>query len=160
MSSEPKTSPVPAPKHRIRELGGLPPINETRESTPMVKIALGVLLALAVWHLWVADAVGASDPVAERLAEIRSCESGGDYQAASYSKTEMHFDGSVGSFGAYQIGQPTWDWVAGTLDAPYLVGMRPDLAPPNVQDMIAARLLWLEANDDLHGTRNFSWRVC
>ncbi len=73
---------------------------------------------------------GGGEPTPEQWASLRSCESGGNYQAVS----------SSGRFrGAYQFSQPTWDWVAGNV-APHLVGVDPATASPADQDLLARTL--------------------
>lgn len=91
------------------------------------------------------------------LADIRQCESGGDYTAINGAFTEYHFDRRIGSFGGYQFGQGTWDWVATTLGYYGLVGIRPDWVWAPIQDIIARQLIWLERNDDKPGVANYSW---
>lgn len=97
------------------------------------------------------------------LDDIRQCESEGNYSAINDSKTEQHFDGVDNSYGAYQFGQGTWDWVAAKSLYPWLkpypllVGLRPDKVPAPWQDRIAAKLVWLETHDDQDGVGNYSW---
>lgn len=64
------------------------------------------------------------------LAELRQCESGGDYS----------IDTGNGYFGAYQFWPPTWDAVVAEMGRPEWVGVLPSLAPPEVQDTAA---IWL-----------------
>ena len=96
--------------------------------------------------LWV-DGVAAHHSPADcraYLSEVvKPRESGGDYTAANLSTSETHTDGRVGSFGGYQIAEFNWEeateWMAeqGMRD---WSGIRPDRAPPIVQDAVA---VWL-----------------
>lgn len=71
-----------------------------------------------------------SGPTAEQWAALRSCESGGRYDAVSPSGRYR---------GAYQFSQPTWDWVASWAD-PALVGADPAAATVAAQDALALAL--------------------
>ena len=62
-------------------------------------------------------------------ARLRACESGGDYQQHN----------SPPYYGAYQFNQSTWDATA-RRHGPEWVGVRPDHAPPAVQDRFAVAL--------------------
>lgn len=69
------------------------------------------------------------------LAAERLQESGGDYQAVNPS----------GHYGAYQFSQGTWQQamaLAGLAFSPY-ANMRPDKAPPSIQDAAAGALMSL-----------------
>ena len=68
-----------------------------------------------------------------RLAQLRSCESGGNYRAVSSSGRYR---------GAYQFDQGTWNSVA-SRHHPLLNGQDPAGAHPAQQDMMA-RALWSE----------------
>jgi hypothetical protein len=67
-----------------------------------------------------------------QLANLRWCESTGNYNAVSPGGAYR---------GAYQFSQSTWDWVAST-HHPRFVGHDPRWAAPDVQDAMA-RALWL-----------------
>lgn len=80
-----------------------------------------------------------------RMAAIRSCESGGDYGAVNEAVSETHDDGTVGSYGAYQIWPALWaetiiQWMGRTW-APW-AEVRPDRAHPAIQDAVAAVIWW------------------
>ncbi len=62
-------------------------------------------------------------------AALRNCESGGNYQTNTGN----------GFYGAYQFTISTWNAVAQVID-PAHVGVRPDQAPPAVQDRMASAL--------------------
>ncbi len=62
-------------------------------------------------------------------AALRNCESGGNYQINTGN----------GFYGAYQFTIGTWNAVAQIIDPAY-VGVRPDQAPPAVQDRMASAL--------------------
>ncbi len=62
----------------------------------------------------------------EAFAELRFCESGGDYSAVN----------PIGYYGAYQFNQSTWDSYA----PPEYRGQRPDTVEPSVQDQVALEL--------------------
>jgi hypothetical protein len=64
------------------------------------------------------------------LAELRHCESSGDYGAVSWGGTYR---------GAYQFDQRTWDSVASRW-LPRLVGTDPAAAAPSDQDRLARAL--------------------
>lgn len=64
-------------------------------------------------------------------ADLRECESGGDYTAVQH-------DGP--GRGAYQFDQPTWDGIARHLGRSDLVGVPPHTAAPADQDTAAVRL--------------------
>lgn len=103
----------------------------------------------------------AAETMNRNLSLILSCESGGDYGAVNLSLTETHFDGSRGSFGGYQFGQPTWDWIASTTRGlGWLEGVRPDRAPRWAQDGMARQLYHRERIDSMPGESNYSWRHC
>lgn len=115
-------------------------------------MCLWAFLTFFVWQTAVARTT------TQILADIRECESGGDYTAINGAFSEYHFDRRIGSFGAYQIGQGTWDWLGNKRPGwELLVGFRPDWAEPAIQDMVAQYLLWLEYNDDQPGVGNYSW---
>lgn len=122
---------------------------------------VGALLVAALLGFWVGHRTASAHPTPEpRLAEIRQCESGGHYSMVNEGRSETHWDGQVGSYGAYMFGQGTFDWVVGTMGMDWAAGIRPDRVPWWFQDAVARRLLWLELHDDLPGERNYSWRVC
>ena len=81
-------------------------------------------------------------PSDETLANLRACESHGNYGAVSSSGTYR---------GAYQFSRRTWNNVAGTV-LPAFVQHDPATAPPHVQDAMA-RALW-----KMEGPRQ--WPVC
>jgi hypothetical protein len=62
-------------------------------------------------------------------AALRNCESGGNYQTNTGN----------GFYGAYQFTISTWNAVAQIIDPAY-VGVRPDQAPPAIQDRMASAL--------------------
>lgn len=78
------------------------------------------------------EPVPIEEPTPGQWAQLRSCESGGDYTVIS---------GNGRYFGAYQFSQPTWDWLAAVRGRPDLVGMPPNQASPADQDAMAL-LLW------------------
>ena len=83
------------------------------------------------------------------LADIKRCESGGDYGAINWDDYHPSWD-TYGSFGAYQIAQPLWDEHAPQVALHPLRNyehVRPDKAPPWVQDRVAESL-W----DDYHNS--------
>ena len=117
-------------------------------SRPSFRFRVAALLIVAVLayvalYLWAdKQAQGHSLEFREQqLADIRRCESGGDYQAVNERASEYHAKWDVtGSYGGYQFSQPMWDEAAASLYE--LVGrnwegVRPDKAPPIVQDAIA-----------------------
>ena len=81
-------------------------------------------------------------PSDETLANLRECESHGNYGAVSRSGTYR---------GAYQFSRRTWNNVAKSV-LPIFAGTDPAVAPPHVQDAMA-RALWAAT-----GPR--SWPVC
>lgn len=89
------------------------------------------------------------------LEDLRECEATGSYTAV---------DPSGSYFGAYQFAPGTWDvvaeWLTDQVGSEYLQwsGVRPDLAPPEIQDLFA-RTLW--NNPQLGGSGGpGNWPVC
>lgn len=64
------------------------------------------------------------------LAKIRDCESGGDYAINTGN----------GFYGAYQFLQSTFDGAIERAGYPKYAGIRPDLIPPEIQDLAASQL--------------------
>lgn len=93
----------------------------------IVCAAIAFAAAVIAGPLWQREA-GASGPV-ERLYE---CESGGDYQINTGN----------GYYGAAQWLPATWDATAAFAGEHGWVGVRPDLAPPQVQDRMMLTLLY------------------
>lgn len=116
-----------------------------------------ILVAIIGWGGVMVSGATAHTITDHFLASIRRCESGGDYTATNFNRTETHFDNRIGSYGAYQFGQGTWDWVARTLGWEVLIGKRPDYMPFWVQDAMARQLALLEYHDDTPGVGNYSW---
>lgn len=75
-------------------------------------------------------------------------ESGGRYDAIN-----LNGCGGRGCFGRWQFDPRTWDATAGRAGRPDLIGVRPDRASPEDQDLIAAAL-W----DDGRGCAH--WAAC
>lgn len=75
-------------------------------------------------------------------------ESGGRYDAVNPTGC-----GGRGCYGAWQFDPRTWDAAAGRAGRPDLIGIRPDRASPDDQDLIAAAL-W----DHGHGCSH--WAAC
>lgn len=75
-------------------------------------------------------------------------ESGGRYDAVNPTGC-----GGRGCYGAWQFDPRTWDAAAGRAGRPDLIGVRPDRASPEDQDLIAAAL-W----DDGRGCSH--WAAC
>lgn len=71
------------------------------------------------------------EPTADQWANLRQCESGGNYQIASSNGLY---------FGAYQFGIGTWDGVANAAGRDDLVGVLPSDASPSDQDAMALAL--------------------
>lgn len=76
---------------------------------------------------------------------VRSCESHNNYAINTGN----------GFYGAYQFTISSWDWVAGLIGRPDLVGVRPDLAAPWDQDRMAQALAFEVNGGGLH-----HWPVC
>lgn len=76
---------------------------------------------------------------------VRECESSGNYATNTGN----------GFYGAYQFTIRTWNWVAGIIDRPDLVGVRPDLASPADQDRMANALAF-----EVRGGGLGHWPVC
>ena len=70
-----------------------------------------------------------SGPTPEQWAQLRACESGGNYAINTGN----------GYYGAYQFSASTWDSLAARI-APELVGVLPHLASPGQQDAMALAL--------------------
>ncbi len=71
------------------------------------------------------------EPTADQWANLRQCESGGNYQIASSNGLY---------FGAYQFSIGTWDYVASSAGRDDLVGVVPSDASPGDQDSMALAL--------------------
>ena len=113
---------------------------------------LAVLVFLVGFCVWQEAADAHSPQIREEtLRAIRLCESGGDYQAVNVSDSEWHPQWKTqGSYGAYQLSQPIWDEQTGRNNRgahplSSWEGIRPDLAPPYIQDRVAESLY-----DDYH----------
>lgn len=76
---------------------------------------------------------------------VRTCESHNNYAINTGN----------GFFGAYQFTISTWDWVAGLIGRPDLIGVRPDLAAPWDQDRMAQALAF-----EVDGGGLQHWPVC
>ena len=76
---------------------------------------------------------------------VRRCESHNNYAINTGN----------GFYGAYQFTISTWDWVAGLIGRPDLVGVRPDLAAPWDQDRLAQALAF-----EVDGGGLQHWPVC
>lgn len=76
---------------------------------------------------------------------VRECESRGNYATNTGN----------GFYGAYQFTIRTWDWVAGAIGRPDLVGVRPDRAAPADQDRMANALAF-----EVPGGGLGHWPVC
>ena len=81
-------------------------------------------------------------PTPEQWADLRHCESSGNYRAVSPDDRY---------YGAYQFWPDTWDFVA-SRNYPRLVGILPSAATTHDQDRMAYRL-WEERGDQ-------PWPVC
>lgn len=119
---------------------------------------VSLISALSFSAVLASTATAQTTTTEDLLAGIRWCESRGHYSAVNEGISETHFDGRVGSYGAYQFGQATWDWVASRHELFWLVGIRPDRAPWWAQDAMARLLVALETHDDMEGVGNYSWR--
>lgn len=71
-----------------------------------------------------------SNPTAEQWAQVRHCESSGNYAISTGN----------GYYGAYQFNLSTWDGVANGLGRSDLVGVKPSDASPADQDALALAL--------------------
>ena len=104
----------------------------------------------ALWHratqtdtfMKIAATRSPGAPSDQTLANLRACESHGNYGAVSGSGTYR---------GAYQFSRRTWNNVAGTV-LPLFFGKDPAASPPHVQDAMA-RALWA-----MEGPRQ--WPIC
>ena len=76
---------------------------------------------------------------------VRNCESHNNYAINTGN----------GFYGAYQFTISSWDWVAGLIGRPDLIGVRPDLAAPWDQDRLAQALAFEVAGGGLQ-----HWPVC
>ena len=76
---------------------------------------------------------------------VRNCESHNNYSINTGN----------GFYGAYQFTISSWDWVAGLIGRPDLIGVRPDLAAPWDQDRLAQALAFEVAGGGLG-----HWPVC
>ncbi len=76
---------------------------------------------------------------------VRICESHNNYAINTGN----------GFYGAYQFTISTWDWVAGLIGRPDLIGVRPDLAAPWDQDRLAQALAF-----EVDGGGLQHWPVC
>lgn len=93
-----------------------------RKATAVAAAATGTAMVMAL-DLAGASAASAHDrSFPTMLAELRGCESGGNYSINTGN----------GYYGAYQFNQGTWNSVGGS--------GRPDRNPPHVQDEMATRL--------------------
>lgn len=72
---------------------------------------------------------------AKWLADLRGCESGGNYKTNTGN----------GFYGAYQFMISTWNTIAAKVGRPDLIGVRPDLASPADQDFMIIKNTELSA---------------
>ena len=79
------------------------------------------------------------------INSVRNCESHNNYAINTGN----------GFYGAYQFTISSWDWVAGLIGRPDLIGVRPDLAAPWDQDRLAQALAFEVAGGGLQ-----HWPVC
>ena len=89
--------------------------------------------------------VEADPDVDDAWLGVRNCESHNNYAINTGN----------GFYGAYQFTISSWDWVAGLIGRPDLIGVRPDLAAPWDQDRLAQALAFEVAGGGLQ-----HWPVC
>ncbi len=78
-------------------------------------------------------------------AGVRRCESHNNYSINTGN----------GFYGAYQFTISTWDWVSQKIGRTDLIGVRPDLASPSDQDLLAQALAF-----EIDGGGLGHWPVC
>ena len=117
-----------------------------------IAASIAILIGIYLVAPWLSKAASHSQATRTRiLHDIAMCESGGDYTAINESDSEYHPKWDVtGSYGAFQIAIPLWDeqaWRNNTGPHPLSswAGIRPDHAPPYIQDLMAKSLF-----DDYH----------
>ena len=109
-------------------------------------LVLAILAFVALFHCLSSQA--AAHPHTT-LAEIRQCESEGNYKAANLNDWHVWWPGygshwRLSSFGAYQFGWGRWHSAAHRAGEHEHAHTRPDRVPPAIQDAVAE---WQYNND-------------
>lgn len=124
-----------------------------------IAFIISAIMTIIAWTNYASGHPHIPDPVNlyihhhDRLEKIRHCESRGDYQAINEKPTETHNDGTIGSYGGYQIWPALWtetivQWMS-KIYHPWAL-TRPDKAPPIIQDLVASVIWWR--------LQNIAWR--
>lgn len=121
-----------------------------KTKTLLILSTVAIVFTLAVWNTPVSAAP--PEPLSNYIrlhsvmANIKYCESRGNYEAINESDSEYHpEDGTTGSYGAYQIWPALWkETVLKYFPKQYSAWSlyRPDQAPPIIQDLVAGMIYW------------------
>ena len=138
-----ETPPEPAPKKRPRVASkGSVAVSASTEAAPRPVTAATPQAPPAQPTV---SANESAEPSNDPWAPVRWCE----------SRNRYGINTGNGFFGAYQFTISTWNWVAGLVERPDLVGVRPDLAAPADQDRLAQALAF-----EVRGGGLGHWPVC
>lgn len=130
-------------------------IRTSRLATPAICVA--ALLAVSAMlvsspaaahntgHHHIPDPVALYQGYKKILKKIKLCESQGNYQSVNEASSELHEDGTTGSYGGYQIWPALWTetvllWMPDYFK--WAANYRPDYAYPIIQDLVAAVIWW------------------